>query len=91
MSPGGISMITPSDTLTSVGSPQPSLAIGPMRNVPCCGGNSARRSLMICGALAIDVLGEHDVADRAAADAVHERLERHGAVQAEQAADGAAG
>ena len=33
----GISMMTPSETLTSVGVPQPSFAIGPIRNVPCCG------------------------------------------------------
>ena len=57
MSPGGISMITPSETLTSVGSPQPSLAIGPIRNVPCCGGKIARRSLMIRGAFAITFCG----------------------------------
>ncbi len=30
----GISMITPSETLMSVGVPQPIFAIGPMRNVP---------------------------------------------------------
>ena len=48
-------MITPSETLISVGVPQPSFAIGPIRNVPCCGGKIARRSLMIRGAFAIDV------------------------------------
>ena len=31
----GISMITPSETLISVGVPQPIFAIGPIRNVPC--------------------------------------------------------
>ena len=57
MSPGGISMMTPSDRLISVGSPQPSLAIGPIRNVPCCGGKNACRSLMIRGALATTFCG----------------------------------
>ena len=57
MSPGGISMITPSERLISVGSPQPSFAIGPIRNVPCCGGKNARRSLMIRGAFAITSCG----------------------------------
>ena len=45
-------MMTPSERLISVGVPQPSLAIGPIRNVPCCGGKIARRSLMMRGALA---------------------------------------
>ena len=40
MLPGGISMMMPSDAVTSVGVPQPSLAIGPMRNVPCSGGKN---------------------------------------------------
>ena len=53
----GISMMTPSDRLTSVGVPQPSLAIGPMRKVPCCGGKNVRRSLMIRGALATTSCG----------------------------------
>ena len=66
----GISMMTPSDRLTSVGVPQPSLAIGPIRNVPCCGGKNARRSLMIRGALATTSLREHHAVDRAGADAL---------------------
>ena len=53
----GISMMMPSDRLTSVGVPQPSLAIGPIRNVPCCGGKNVRRSLMIRGALATTSCG----------------------------------
>ena len=57
MFPGGISTITPSETLTSVGSPHPSFAIGPIRNVPCCGGKIARRSLMIRCALATTSFG----------------------------------
>ena len=83
----GISMMMPSDTLTSVGVPQPSFAIGPIRNVPCRGGKRARRSLMIFGALAMTSLREHDRLDRAGADAVHQRLEVHRAVQARQPAD----
>ena len=50
-------MMTPSETLMSVGVPQPILAIGPMRNVPSCGGKKVRRSLMIFGALAIMSFG----------------------------------
>ena len=47
----------PSDTLASVGVPQPSFTIGPMRNTPSLGGKYVRRSLMIFGALAITSLG----------------------------------
>ena len=86
--PGGISMITPSDRLTSVGAPQPSFAIGPIRNVPCCGGKIARRSLMMRGAFATTSCGNMMLVDRAGADAVHQRLEEHRAVEAEQPADG---
>ena len=39
-SPGGIWMMTPSDRLISVGSPQPILAMGPMRKVPSAPGRS---------------------------------------------------
>ena len=53
----GISMMMPSERLTSVGVPQPSFAIGPMRNVPSCGGKNVRRSLMIFGALAMTSFG----------------------------------
>ena len=56
-SPGGISMMTPSERLISVGSPQPSFAIGPIRNIPSCGGKMARRSLMMRGALATTSCG----------------------------------
>ena len=52
MSAGGITITTPIERLTRVGSPQPSFAIGPNRNVPSCGGKIARRSLMIRGAFA---------------------------------------
>ena len=41
----------------SVGVPQPSFAIGPIRNVPCCGGKIVRRSLMIRGAFATTSVG----------------------------------
>ena len=63
-------MITPSERLTSVGVPQPSFAIGPIRNVPCCGGKIARRSLMIRGALATTSCGNMIAVDRAGADAL---------------------
>ena len=53
---GGISMMIPSDRLTSVGVPQPSLAIGPIRKTPCWGGKIVRRSLMMRGAFATEVL-----------------------------------
>ena len=53
----GISMMMPSDRLTSVGVPQPIFAIGPIRKVPCCGGKKARRSLMMRGALAMTSCG----------------------------------
>ena len=56
-SPGGISMMTPSERLISVGSPQPIFAIGPMRKVPSCGGKMARRSLMMRGAFAMTSCG----------------------------------
>ena len=49
--------MTPKDRLTSVGSPQPSLAIGPIRKVPCCGGKTACRSLMMRCAFAITFCG----------------------------------
>ena len=65
----GISMMMPSDRLTSVGVPQPSFAIGPMRNVPSCGGKKARRSLMIFGAFATMSCGNMMLLDRAGADA----------------------
>ena len=48
----GISMITPTETLTSVGVPQPIFAIGPIRKMPCCGGKNALRSDRMRGALA---------------------------------------
>ena len=51
MLPGGIWMITPSDSVT-IEPPQPSFAIGPTRNVPSCAGKIVRRSLRIRGALA---------------------------------------
>ena len=57
MSPGGISMISPSDTLTSVGVPQPILAIGPTRNRPSSGGKNRRRSDRMRGALAMMSVG----------------------------------
>jgi hypothetical protein len=50
-------MMIPSDRLISVGVPQPSLAIGPIRNVPSCGGKMVRRSLRIFGALAMTSRG----------------------------------
>ncbi len=53
----GISITTPSETLTSVGVPQPIFAIGPIRNFPCSGGKKARRSLRIRGALATTSCG----------------------------------
>ena len=48
----GISRIRPMSSVTSAGVPQPSLAIGPMRKRPSCGGNMRFRSLMMRGALA---------------------------------------
>ena len=66
----GISMMTPSERLISVGVPQPSFAIGPIRNVPSCGGKNARRSLMICGALATTSCGNMIAVDRAGAHAL---------------------
>src|SRR5207244_5382007 len=56
-SPGGISMMTPSERLIKVGSPQPIFAMGPMRNIPCCAGKIARRSLMMRGAFATTSCG----------------------------------
>ena len=50
-------MITPSESATSVGVPQPILAIGPIRKVPCFGGKIARRSLMMRGAFSITFVG----------------------------------
>ncbi len=54
----GISMMTPSARLISVGVPQPILAIGPMRKMPSCGGKMARRSLRILGAFATTSVGK---------------------------------
>jgi hypothetical protein len=50
-------MMTPSETDTSVGVPQPIFAIGPIRKVPCFGGKITRRSLMIRGAFSITFVG----------------------------------
>ena len=65
MLPGGISMMTPSEAVTSVGDPQPSLAIGPMRNVPSSAGKKRRRSLMIRGAFATTSVGNMTLFDGA--------------------------
>ena len=69
----GISMITPSERLIRVGVPQPSFAIGPMRNMSCSGGKKARRSLMIRGALATMSCGNMIDVDRAGPDARAQR------------------
>ena len=67
MLPGGISTMTPSESVTSDGVPQPNLAIGPIRKVPSCGGKIAFRSLMIRGALATTSVGNMMLFDRAGA------------------------
>ena len=66
----GISRITPSDTLISVGVPQPILAIGPIRTIPGCCGKIARMSLRILRRIGDDVGGEEDAVDRTGADAL---------------------
>ncbi len=51
-------MMIPTATLTSVGVPQPSLTIGPIRNVPCFAGkNRAQVADRIRGALATTSCG----------------------------------
>ena len=86
-SPGGISTMTPSERLTSVGSPQPSFAIGPIRNVPCLRREDRPQIADDPRRVGDHVVREHDALDRARAHAVHQRLEEHRAVEADQAAD----
>ena len=66
----GISMMTPSETLISVGVPQPSFAIGPIRNVPCCGGKIVAQVADDPRRVGDDVGREHDAVDRAGAHAL---------------------
>jgi hypothetical protein len=54
----GISMMTPRDTLMSVGVPHPSFAMGPIRNLPLTGGKIARRSLRMRGAFSMMLVGK---------------------------------
>ena len=72
----GISMMTPSDRLTSVGVPQPSLAIGPIRNVPCCRREDRAQVADDLRRVGDDVVREQDAVDRAGAHALRQRLER---------------
>ena len=83
----GISRIKPSSRLMSVGVPQPSLAIGPIRKRPSCGGKMRFRSLMMRGALATTSVGNRMLFERAVAHAEPQRVEQHRAIEPEQAAD----
>ena len=83
----GISMMTPSETLISVGVPQPSFAIGPIRKMPSCGGKIARRSLMIFGALAMTSCGNRMLSIAPVRTPSTSASSAHRAVEAEQAAD----
>ena len=56
-----------------------------MRNVPSLGGKIAFRSLMMRGALAT-IRGKHDAVDGAGADAIAQRIQQHGAIEAQQPA-----
>ena len=80
-------MMTPSERLTSVGVTQPSFAIGPIRNVPCCGGKIVRRSLMIRGAFATTSCGNMIPSIAPVRTPCISGVEAHRPVQAEQAAD----
>ena len=80
-------MMMPSDRLTSVGVPQPSFAIGPIRKVPCCGGKNVAQVADDPRRVGDHVLREHDAVDRPGAHALGQRVEPHRAVEAEQPAD----
>ena len=87
-SPGGISMMTPSERLIKVGSPQPIFAIGPMRNVPCCGGKMARKSLIDARSIRDHILREHDALDGICANAIEQGLIEDSAIESQQSAYG---
>ena len=70
----GISMMTPSDDADQRRRAPAELGHRADQERAFCGGKNARRSLMICGALATTSLREHDRFDRAGAHALDQRL-----------------
>ena len=74
----GISMMMPSDRLISVGVPQPSLAIGPIRKVPFSGGKKRAQVADDPRRVGDDVCREQDpVRARPVRTPCGERLELH--------------